>query len=132
MDVLIIGGTQYFGKVIVRKLLDRGDNVTVFSRGNSRPEFWDEIEHINGDRTDYIGFIQKLKGRHFDAVVDNLAFHAQCETMRHTFNPTRSGKRKEKNEGCAEAHPPQMKNLRAIPLRRSTCYVHCRSGNNLL
>ena len=74
MRVLVIGGTLYFGKVIVRSLLERGDSVTVYSRGNVRPEFWDECDHIIGDRTDRAGFADNLGGRTFDAVIDNLAY----------------------------------------------------------
>ena len=77
MNVLVIGGTLYFGKVIVRKLLARGDTVTLFTRGNTRPDFWDEVEHITGDRTDHEGFVDLLRGRTFDAVIDNLAFRLE-------------------------------------------------------
>ena len=54
MKVLVIGGTLYFGKVIVRKLLERGDEVTIFSRGNTRPDFWDDVDHIQGERDDFV------------------------------------------------------------------------------
>ena len=77
MNVLVIGGTQYFGKVIVRRLLERGDSVTVYSRGNSRPEFWADVAHILGDRTDYDDFRRNLEGKRFDAVIDNLAFRLE-------------------------------------------------------
>lgn len=74
MHILFIGGTRYFGKVIVRKLLDLGHNVTIFSRGNSQPDFWGQVEHIQGDRTQHDEFTKKLRGREFDAVIDNVAF----------------------------------------------------------
>ena len=77
MDVLMIGGTRDFGKISVRLLLERGDNVTVYSRGNARPEFWDEVDHIVGDRTDHDQFVENLKGKHFDAVIDNVAYQVE-------------------------------------------------------
>ena len=77
MKVLVIGGTLYFGKVIVRKLLERGDEVTIFSRGNTRPDFWDDVDHIQGDRNERDDFVDKLKDKEFDAVVDNLAFKVE-------------------------------------------------------
>ncbi len=77
MNVLVIGGTLYFGKVIVRKLLARGDTVTLFTRGNTRPDFWGEVSHITGDRTDHERFVELLRGKTFDAVVDNLAFRLE-------------------------------------------------------
>ncbi|WP_440993466.1 NAD-dependent epimerase/dehydratase family protein [Cysteiniphilum litorale] len=33
--ILVIGGTQYFGKHLVRQLIEAGDNVTIASRGNN-------------------------------------------------------------------------------------------------
>jgi nucleoside-diphosphate-sugar epimerase len=74
MKVLIIGGTKYFGKIIVRKLLERGDEVWLFTRGQSRPEFWTDVRHVEGDREDYEAFERKLKGQTFDGVIDNVAF----------------------------------------------------------
>ena len=49
MRLLVIGGTEFFGKRIVEQSLARGDEVTVFTRGRRRPAFWDAIEHIRGD-----------------------------------------------------------------------------------
>ena len=70
MHVLVIGGTRYMGRIAVQSLLDRGDEVTVYSRGNSRPEWWDRVAHVAGDRTDTEAFQAALKGRTFDAVLD--------------------------------------------------------------
>jgi len=72
--VLIVGGTRFFGKLIVRGFLDRGDQVSVYTRGRRRPAFFDAIEHIRGDRTDHAGFVRTLSDRAFDVVIDNIAF----------------------------------------------------------
>ena len=77
MDVLMIGGTRFMGRMAVRKLLDQGDRVTIFSRGNVKPDWWDEVEHIQGDRFETDDFTAKLKGRRFDAVIDSQAFGKQ-------------------------------------------------------
>ena len=74
MDVLIIGGTGYIGKIVTELLLERSDNVTIFSRGSSRPHWWSQIEHITGDREDKSGFARSLKGKRFDCVIDTQAF----------------------------------------------------------
>jgi 2'-hydroxyisoflavone reductase len=74
VDVLIIGGTRYMGKVTVERLLARGDRVTVFSRGSTRPPWWDQVTHIYGDRNDQPDFSSKLKSRPFDAVIDTQAY----------------------------------------------------------
>ena len=74
------------GKILVRLLLDRGDTVTVFSRGTSKPEWWNEVHHIQGDRSDYIDFGQKLKGNPYDAVIDTQAYKREdVESAESTF-----------------------------------------------
>jgi nucleoside-diphosphate-sugar epimerase len=75
MKILIIGGTSFFGKEIVELALDAGHEVTIFSRGNARPDFWSKINHITGDRNDVVDFANKLSDKHFDAVIDNIAFN---------------------------------------------------------
>ena len=77
MEVLIIGGTFYFGKHVVRLLLERGDQVTLFTRGRSRPDFWSDIRHILGDRRDSDDFTAKLSGKSFDAVIDQIAYRRE-------------------------------------------------------
>ena len=73
MKVLVIGGTRYMGRIAVRQLLDE---VAVFTRGNTIPDWWSEIEHIPGDRTDAADLAQ-LKGRDFDGVIDTRAFRRE-------------------------------------------------------
>ena len=86
MDILTIGGTGYMGKTVVQLLLDRGDRVTVFSRGSSRPNWWDQVQHIQGDREDRPDFMAKLKGRVFDAVSDSQAYRKEdVESAVETF-----------------------------------------------
>ncbi len=74
MNILVIGGTGYMGKLMVENLLERGDRVTVFSRGSTRPHWWERVDHIAGDRNDYADFVAKLQGLTFDAVVDTQAY----------------------------------------------------------
>ncbi len=52
MNILVIGGTRYMGRIMVQRLLEQGDEITVFSRGISRPMWWDHVQHIQGDRDD--------------------------------------------------------------------------------
>ena len=61
------------GRITVQLLLDRGDEVTVFSRGKSRPEWWDRVEHIRGDRENREDFETKLKSKPYDVVIDTQA-----------------------------------------------------------
>jgi nucleoside-diphosphate-sugar epimerase len=74
VKILVIGGTSFFGKDIVDLALDAGHQVTIFSRGSQRPDFWDQVDHIFGDRTDKIDFAKTLANKQFDAVIDNIAY----------------------------------------------------------
>jgi nucleoside-diphosphate-sugar epimerase len=86
MHVLVIGGTTFFGRRTVEKLLHRGDQVTVFSRGNRKPPFFDDVEHMEGDRRDYEAFTAMFAERQYDAVIDNIAFTgADVECAMTTF-----------------------------------------------
>ena len=76
MDILMIGGTAFFGRDIVELALEAGHRVTIFSRGNQKPVFWNHINHIAGDRHIQADVTTKLRGLRFDAVVDNIAYDA--------------------------------------------------------
>lgn len=45
-NILILGGTRFFGKRLVRLLLDEGFKVTIATRGNTSDEFGDQVERI--------------------------------------------------------------------------------------
>ena len=74
------------GRIVVQNLLERGDTVTVFSQGNSKPEWWSRVDHILGDRTQREDFKEKLKGKQYDAVIDMRAFRKEdVESAIETF-----------------------------------------------
>lgn len=77
MKILMLGGTTFFGKAIVEDLLAGGHQVSLFTRGHRRPDFWDRIEPFCGDRADRRGFREKMRGKKFDAVIDNIAFSGE-------------------------------------------------------
>jgi len=77
MRVLVIGGTRYMGRVVVRRCLARGDEVVLYTRGNTRPDYWDDVGHILGDRTDRDSFKRNLAGERFDAVIDMQAYRRE-------------------------------------------------------
>ena len=49
MRVLVFGGTQFMGPHVVRELVARGHDVTLFHRGEH--EALPEVRHVHGDRT---------------------------------------------------------------------------------
>jgi 2'-hydroxyisoflavone reductase len=69
--VLILGGTRFIGIHMTELLLKRGHSVTLFNRGRTNPELFPQVERITGDRN---GDIDGLKGRKWDAVIDNSGY----------------------------------------------------------
>ena len=70
MKLLVLGGTVFLGRHVVNEALERGHEVTIFSRGlhgHAHPD----AEHVIGDRKD----LTALTGRQFDAVVDTSGYH---------------------------------------------------------
>src|SRR5262245_5048684 len=71
MRILVLGGTQFLGRHVVDAALERGHDVTLFNRGQTRPELFPEVEKLRGDRDGDLG---ALVGRSFDAVVDTSGY----------------------------------------------------------
>jgi 2'-hydroxyisoflavone reductase len=71
MRVLILGGTLFLGRHLVEAALDRGDEVTLFNRGRTNPDLFQDLERLRGDRE--TGDLAALRGRTWDAVVDTSA-----------------------------------------------------------
>jgi 2'-hydroxyisoflavone reductase len=67
--LLILGGTGFIGPPMVRYAVERGHEVTIFTRGRSRAELPD-VERLVGDRS---GDLNALRGRAWDVVFDNNA-----------------------------------------------------------
>ncbi len=67
--LLILGGTGFIGPSMVRNAVDRGHEVTIFTRGRTEADIPD-VERLVGDRTDDLSALQ---GRTWDVVLDNNA-----------------------------------------------------------
>ncbi|HEV7551517.1 MAG TPA: SDR family oxidoreductase [Candidatus Angelobacter sp.] len=74
MRSLIIGGTRNLGPSIVHALLQRGYEVAVFNRGQTRDDLPEEVERLRGDRTDSAQMKSVLGGREFDVVIDTTLY----------------------------------------------------------
>lgn len=80
MEILVIGGTRFFGAILVSRLLDAGHEVTILSRGRQRPSFWGRVRHLEADRRqskDLERLRAELAFTYFDIVVDNIAADGQ-------------------------------------------------------
>lgn len=74
MNVLIVGGTRYFGIPMTERLLRDGHTVTVATRGRNANPFADRAEHIIMDKTDAESVRSALSSRHFDVIIDKVAY----------------------------------------------------------
>lgn len=72
--VLILGGTNFIGRVLVEKLLQRNDYaITLFNRGKRNAGLFADVPQIHGDREtdDYL----KIAERHWDYIIDCSGYY---------------------------------------------------------
>jgi 2'-hydroxyisoflavone reductase len=70
-SILILGGTGFIGPPLTREALRRGWKVTHFNRGKSAAGGVPGVETLIGDRK---GQLESLRGRKWDALVDDTGF----------------------------------------------------------
>ena len=68
--ILILGGTGFIGPHTVRYAVERGHQVSTFTRGRSDADLPEGVEQLIGDRNDDH---TALEGRSWDVVLDNNA-----------------------------------------------------------
>lgn len=72
LKILILGGTSFLGPHQIAYALQRGHEVSIFTRGKTIPkihqELFSKVEHLIGDREDDL---EALKNRKWDVVIDN-------------------------------------------------------------
>ena len=71
LRILVLGGTGFIGPHMVRRAVERGHAVTLFNRGRSNAELFPQLETLTGDRD---GQLDALRGRRWDAVIDNSGY----------------------------------------------------------
>ncbi|MER5212892.1 NAD-dependent epimerase/dehydratase family protein [Streptomyces sp. NPDC002838] len=70
--ICVIGGSRYFGKLLVQRLQAAGHQVTVINRGSTPPP--PGVEHLVADRDDETALTAALGSRAFDVVVDQVCY----------------------------------------------------------
>lgn len=68
--LLILGGTGFIGPHLVRRAVERGHQVTIFTRGRRDASLPAGVERLLGDRD---GKLEALGTRRWDAVIDDSA-----------------------------------------------------------
>lgn len=71
MKLLMLGGTRFLGRAYVDEALQRGHEVTLFTRGRTNPTLYADVEHLVGDRE---SDLTALEGRTWDAVIDTCGY----------------------------------------------------------
>ncbi|QGV78418.1 NAD-dependent epimerase/dehydratase family protein [Streptomyces ficellus] len=85
-ETCVIGGSRYFGKRLVQRLLDAGHHVTVVNRGSSAPPAG--ARHLIADRDDERALADALGARTFDVVVDQVCYTPrQADVARRVLGP---------------------------------------------
>lgn len=74
MEILVIGGTRYFGIHMVNALLEAGHKVTIATRGITCDNYGNRVRRIIFERTNADSVKEAFGGVHYDAVIDKLAY----------------------------------------------------------
>ena len=74
MNILVLGGTRYFGIPMVRELLRQGHQVTIGTRQKTKDDFGDAVQRIQVERMDPVQMQQAFEGKHYDVVYDKIAY----------------------------------------------------------
>ncbi|MFC3457566.1 MULTISPECIES: NAD-dependent epimerase/dehydratase family protein [Massilia] len=73
-NTLVIGGTRYFGKLLVQRLVRAGHRVTIATRGYAPDPFGSRIERVRVDRRNETAMRSAFAGRHYDLVFDQMCY----------------------------------------------------------
>lgn len=76
-EILVIGGTRYFGIKLVEALLAAGERVTIATRGRAADPFFDRVRRIVVDRCDAAAMTAAFGGAHaprYDLVYDQMCY----------------------------------------------------------
>ncbi|MBY0121836.1 NAD-dependent epimerase/dehydratase family protein [Bacillus sp. S/N-304-OC-R1] len=68
--VLVLGGTQFFGKKLVKKLIENGEKVTIATRGITPDPFEDKVERLVIDRRNKESIDLALSNSEWDIIYD--------------------------------------------------------------
>ncbi|WP_280768692.1 NAD-dependent epimerase/dehydratase family protein [Salipaludibacillus daqingensis] len=72
--ILVLGGTKFFGKRLVQKLLKNGDEVTVATRGETPHPFGEQVHHLTVDRFDRGSMERTFQDGEWDVIYDQICF----------------------------------------------------------
>lgn len=86
MRVLVIGGTNFIGPYVVRRLADVGHDVTVFHRGQTVADLPDGVDEVRGDRGHLADFADDFGNFAPDVVLDMVPMNErEARSLMETF-----------------------------------------------
>ncbi len=74
MNILVIGGTRFFGIHMVNRLIADGHEVTIATRDRNKDNFGNKVKRIVFDRLDVESIKNNLCQTHYDLVIDKIAY----------------------------------------------------------
>ncbi|MDQ0258027.1 nucleoside-diphosphate-sugar epimerase [Evansella vedderi] len=86
--VLVLGGTRFFGKRLVNKLVAHGDDVTIATRGETSDEFGSSVKRLKVDRFNRESLEKAFEDTKWDVIYDQICFapddaQDMCDIFRH-------------------------------------------------
>ena len=87
MKILVIGGTGFIGKPVVKRLIELGHDVTLFHRGETKADLSPEVHQILGNRQQLFDFAQEFENFSPEIVLDVIPYDAEQDavTVMQTF-----------------------------------------------
>ncbi|MFJ7697391.1 NAD-dependent epimerase/dehydratase family protein [Lysinibacillus fusiformis] len=87
MNILVLGGTRFFGKKLVELCIENGHDVTILTRGQSGNPFGTAVKQLIVDRDDQDALENALAHTTWDIVYDNICYspneaHTICELLK--------------------------------------------------
>lgn len=83
MKILVLGGTQFFGKKAVQQLINQGHQVTLATRGTKPNPFQAEAHHIVIDaKNQHHPGWQTIQDQQWDAIFDNICYTTEEAELR--------------------------------------------------
>lgn len=73
MKILVFGGTRFFGKKLVERLVSEGHDVTIGTRGKTEDNFGDTVKRVVLNRESRDALFQLAK-EDWDVIYDNICF----------------------------------------------------------
>ncbi len=89
MRILVIGGTNFIGPLVVRSLSEQGHEITVFHRGQTKTDLPAGVQEIPGDRNSLNQHAAELQRLVPDVVLDMIPYTEQdALDVMHVFRGT--------------------------------------------